>query len=317
MIRTLVLTKEGELLQQIPVDRLGSYDVEWFWVDFHMPSEEEAQLLKSFFNFHPLAIEDCMHFLQRPKLDVYEGYLFFVLHALNQKNLAPEELDLFVGENYLVSFHFTELREVDMVWNRMLVDENIRLNPPVHLAYLLMDQLVDEYFPAAYQLEDHLNELDDNPKNLNHRSVIEEVFNIRADLLKLRRTISSMRDLLYRLLSTERTDTLKKYRHYFSDIYDHLLRLYEMVESSREVTSDMRDSYMSLNANRMSNIMTTLTVITSIFIPLTFVAGVYGMNFVYMPELEWKYGYYVVLGIMVSVGIGMLLWFRSKGWLRH
>lgn len=280
-----------------------------------MPTEQEARLLDTFFEFHPLAIEDCLHFLQRPKLDFYDGYHFFVLHALNQKSLAPEELDLFIGDNYLVSFHFTEMREVDAVWNRVITDQIAHSKTPIYLAYLVIDQLVDQYFPAAYQIEDHLNELDDNPKRLRNSSIMEEVFNIRGDLLKLRRIVSSMRDLLYRALNSERSDTLRKYRHYFSDIYDHLLRLNEMIESSREITSDMRDSYMSLSANRMNNIMTTLTIITSIFIPLTFVAGIYGMNFEFMPELGWRYGYFVILGAMALIGVGMFLWFRRKGWL--
>jgi magnesium transporter len=271
-------------------------------------------LLDHHFHFHPLAIEDCLHFLQRPKLDYYEGYHFFVLHSLNQKTLTPEEVDIFVGTNYVITFHLSESWEIEDVWQRTLADQDSWSKGPVYITYLVMDKIVDQYFPAAYQIEDHLNELDDNTKGQSIRTLMDQVFEIRGDLLKLRRTIGSMRDLFYRILNSERSESFKSYRVYFSDIYDHLLRLSEMIESSRDITSDMRDSYLSLNSNRMNSIMTTLTIITSIFIPLTFVAGVYGMNFEHMPELKWDFGYFIVLGIMLLMGIGMLIWFRRKGW---
>ena len=123
-----------------------------------------------------------------------------------------------------------------------------------------------------------------------------------------------MRDLLYRTLNSDRLPGFKEHKIYFSDIHDHLLKLSDMIESSREITSDLRDSYLSINSNRMNTNMMVLTVITSIFIPLTFVAGIYGMNFEYMPELTWKYGYFMALGIMTCIGISMFLWFKRKGW---
>lgn len=123
-----------------------------------------------------------------------------------------------------------------------------------------------------------------------------------------------MRDLLYRILNSERLPDFKKHKLYFSDIHDHLLKLSHMIESSRDMTSDMRDSYLSVNSNRMNKNMIVLTVITTIFIPLTFIVGIYGMNFENMPELKWKYGYFLVLGIIAFVGISMFLWFKRKGW---
>ncbi|GAB7387092.1 hypothetical protein BSNK01_09280 [Bacillaceae bacterium] len=133
-------------------------------------------------------------------------------------------------------------------------------------------------------------------------------------MLKLRREIDSSRDLLFHILNSERLNGFAEYREYFTDIHDHLLKLSEMIESSREITSDMRDSYLSINSDRMNTIMMTLTVITTIFIPLTFIAGIYGMNFEYMPELKWRYGYFMVLGIMAILGTGMFFWFKRRGW---
>ncbi|MCY9021242.1 magnesium and cobalt transport protein CorA, partial [Priestia megaterium] len=127
-------------------------------------------------------------------------------------------------------------------------------------------------------------------------------------------TILPMRDLLYRIINSERLHIPAEQKAYFNDIYDHLIKLTSMVEANRDMTSDMRDNYLSLNANRMNSIMMTLTIISSIFIPLTFVVGLYGMNFDHMPELHWHYGYYIVLGIMGLMTIGMILWFKRKGW---
>ncbi|MFC3883485.1 magnesium/cobalt transporter CorA [Bacillus songklensis] len=314
MIRTLAITKELKRLHNVPLEQLSDSNIDWYWVDFDAPTEQEATMLEQYFHFHPLAIEDCFHFLQRSKLDYYEGYSFFVLHALNQKTLDSEELDLFVGENYIVTFHFKHLKGVETVWQQLISNEPLWDKGPKHVAYMLIDTLVDEYFPSLYQIEDGLNQIASNEHHQSIRTLIGEVFTIRGELLKLRRTIIPMRDLLYRILNSERLNIVKDQKSYFTDVYDHLLKLTEIVESNRDMTSDMRDNYLSLNSNRMNAIMTTLTIISSIFIPLTFISGVYGMNFEHMPELQWRYGYFVILGLMAAVAIGMLRWFKRKGW---
>jgi magnesium transporter len=314
MITTLALTDDNKLVKDIPLEQLSSPHIVWYWVDFHTPTSEEALLLDTYFHFHPLAIEDCLYFLQRPKLDYYGEYNFFVLHALNQDTLDSEEVDLFVGRNFIVSFHMTGLREIQEVREKVLISEQVWGEGPGYVAYLLIDKLVDYYFPAVYEIEDNLSELDSTMKENFNRKLMDEVFEIRGDLIKLRRTITSMRDLLYRILNSTRLREFTESQVYFTDVYDHLLRLSEIVESSRDVTADMRDSYMSLTSYRMNNIMVTLTIISSVFIPLTFIAGVYGMNFEYMPELKWRYGYFIIWGVMIAVAGFLLWWFRRKGW---
>ncbi|MFE5431679.1 magnesium/cobalt transporter CorA [Peribacillus simplex] len=313
MIHTFAVTNDLKLITDIPLKHLDDSDIKWFWVDFDTPNDEEALLLKTHFDFHPLAIEDCLHFLQRPKLDYYDGYNFFVLHTLNQSSLAPEELDIFVGHNFIVTFHLSPSSEIGMVRKRVMEDKNTINKGVLHIFYSIMDKIVDEYFPSIYKSEDELNEIEMNKTN---QDLIENVYEIRNQLLKLRRTIFPMRELLYRILNSERVIVPKGDRVYFMDIYDHLLRLSEMIESNREMTADIRDNYISLNSNRMNRIMKTLTVMTSVFIPLTFIASIYGMNFEYMPELTWQWGYFGVLGVMVSVGSVMLLWFWRKGWFK-
>jgi len=311
MVHTSVVTNDLKIINDVPLDRLTDDDVKWFWVDFDVPSEQEATLLKGHFDFHPLAIEDCFHLLQRPKLDYYEGYVFFVLHTLNPETLASEEVDVFIGHNFIVTLHLLPSREVEIVRERKMADQIILNKGVMHIFYLIMDKIVDGYFPIMYKTEDALDKLDLQPNNKNF---IEDLFEIRSRLSSLRRSVFPMRELLYRILNSERLSIAKDERLYFMDIDDHLQRLSEMIESNREITVDIRDSYMSLNSNRMNSIMKTLTIITSIFIPLTFIAGIYGMNFSYMPELNWRWGYFGTLGLMLGVGAAMLWWLWYKDW---
>jgi magnesium transporter len=311
----MAMTDDEELLTDIPLQNLTNSNVKWFWVDFDCPTETEIHYLDTYFHFHPLAIEDCMHFLQRPKVDHYEDTHFFVLHALHPETLKAEEIDFFLGPRGIVTFHLAPSDEVEEAWKR-LQDPVIRKGKDHnYVAYLVMDKLVDNYFPTIYTIEDQLNDLEAQGENkANIQSLTEQVYDIRSDLLRIRRTVLPMRDLLYRIINSEKIAGVRVQLAYFTDIYDHLLKLAEMLETNREMTADLRDSYDSLRSNRMNSIMKTLTVITTIFMPLTFIAGVYGMNFVHMPELEWQEGYFVVLGAMLLLGIGMFLWFKRKGW---
>lgn len=314
MIRTFGFKKDSEPYFNFNLDSLSDHDLQWYWVDFDNPSESEIELLQKHFRFHPLSLEDCLFSLNKPKLDYYEGYTFFILNALRIDTLGPMEISLFVEQNYIISFHKESLSEIDEAWERVTGDRGHWDKGPIFVTYQILNKIVDHFFPAVYKIEDKLDSLDSKQNNKSIHKLLDEVFQIRGDLLKLRRIVSSMRDLLYRILNSERLPGFKEHRIYFSDIHDHLLKLSDMIESSREITSDMRDSYLSINSNRMNTNMMVLTVITTIFIPLTFVAGIYGMNFEYMPELTWKYGYFIVLGIMTCIGILMFLWFKRKGW---
>lgn len=314
MIRTLALTKDMKLVRNLPVEELLRQDLNWFWVDFERALDIEVDILDKGFRFHHLAIEDCLQLLQRPKLDYYDGYNFFVLNALNQKSLESEEIDLFVGKNYIVTFHLDSMAEIEECWNKVISNESTWDKGPTYILYIIIDKIVDQFFPAVYRIEDHLDEMDNNIKGKSISRLMDEVFDLRGELLEIRRTVVSMRDLLYRILNSERLNGFKEYRLYLSDIYDHLLKLFEMIDSCRDMTADMRDSYMSMNSSRMNKNMMVLTVISTIFMPLTFIAGVYGMNFDFMPELGWKYGYFVILGIMLIIGVTMFFWFKKKGW---
>jgi magnesium transporter len=312
MIFTYAITQDNQLIKDVKMEDLRSERFKFYWVDFEEPTNEETKLLSEFFHFHPLAIEDCLHFIQRPNMNYYDGVLFFVLHSLS-KTIRCEEIDIFVGENYVVTFHKEKDEAIDIVKQKLFACKEMEKVGPLYVLHSIIDELVDCYFPILHQIEDKLNEYEE--KEASSKKIIEEVYEIRRDLIRLRKTIIPMRDLLYRMINSKRIQDTKQIHHYFSDIYDHLMKLTDMVASNQEVTSDMRENYMSIQSNRMNSIMMTLTVITTIFMPLTFIVGVYGMNFDHMPELHWKYGYFITLGIMVIIVMVMIFWFYKKGWL--
>lgn len=316
MIRIIAVTQNHEIVNNLDMPHLVKGDFKWYWVDFNQPNEHEIEYLKDPLSFHPLAIEDCIQLLQRPKLDYYEDYNFFVTQSLNQETLKREEIDFFLSGKYIVTFHHNPSMEINEVWNRLSHTANPEKWDPSHVLYNVIDKMVDNYFPPVYQMEDRLNEIDENSKGRSMEALLEDLFDTRHLLLSLRHTITPMRDLIYRILNSQRMEEMQGKMVYFSDIHDHLLKLTEMIESSRELTTDIRDSYISINSHQTNHVMKVLTVITTIFMPLTFIAGIYGMNFQHMPELTWKYGYLSTLVVMALIALGMSWWFIIKGWFR-
>ncbi|MCP3030608.1 magnesium/cobalt transporter CorA [Halobacillus sp. A1] len=314
MISVYGYSKE-EGLQTFPsLESMDQAVVEWYWVDLDSPTEEEVKCLDTYFQFHPLAIEDCLHDLQRPKLDYYENHTFFVFHALHQESMDRQEINLFLGEGFVVTFHKEPSKEIEAVKSMLNRHKNHQELDEYYVLYQLLDKVVDRYFPIVYEIEDHINEIEDNTQNLSMEQLLEELFDRRGELLRIRQTVHPMRDLLYRMLNTHHLDGVRERREYFADIYDHLIKVAEIVGSNREMTQDIRDSYLSLNSHETNRTMQILTVISVIFMPLTFVVGVYGMNFMNMPELNTEYGYFVVWGLMIVMAVGMFFWFKNKGW---
>lgn len=316
MINCLAINENFELLMNCPLDQLKNQDIKWFWIDFNQPTEDEVLELDRSLHFHPLAIEDCIHKLQRPKLDYYEDYCFFVTHSLDESKIEKEEINFFLGKNYIVSFHHHESKEIYDVWQRLKGSKKVNKWDSDLVLYHIIDKLVDNYFPIVYQLEEALDQIENNTTDMTMEALLDRLFNARHNLLKLRHTVTPMRDLVYRMLNSHRLKGIKQKKEYFSDIHDHLLKLTEMIDANREITNDIRDSYLSLNSHQTNRIMKVLTVITTIFMPLTFIAGVYGMNFENMPELTWNLGYFLILSIMLSIGVAMYLWFKKKGWFK-
>ncbi|WP_424765485.1 magnesium/cobalt transporter CorA [Paenibacillus sp. sgz302251] len=316
MLRILGYTNDMQWVTDLTIEQVKTADLAWYWVDFFDPKEEESMLLDSFFHFHPLAIEDCFHLLQRPKMDHYHDVHFLVLHEIVPSTLEVNEINMFIGPRFLVTFHYEPSPEIDEARAKLLASQKVGEHGHLFAAYLVVDKLVDQYFPAVHGLDDQLLDMEVGSGEGPSQTAMGDIFSIRSRLLRLRKSIMPMRDLLYRLTNSDRIEGLKPYQAFYHDIYDHLLKLSEMLDACREMTADLRDSYISYNANRMNTIMKTLTVITTIFMPLTFLAGIYGMNFTNMPELEWSWGYFAVITVMLVIGLSMYAWFRAKGWFK-
>ncbi|WP_077327927.1 magnesium/cobalt transporter CorA [Virgibacillus siamensis] len=314
MISIVAQTNDNEIINNLTVEDLEKQEFSWVWVDFEAPTDNEIALLESHFHFHPLAVEDCMHDLQRPKMDYYENHSFFVIHAVSKEDLSKREIDIFLEENRIVTFHKHSSGSINSVFSLLNRIKNKKELDEYFVFHQLLDNVVDKYFPIVYDIEDHINELEDNTNRLSMEQLLDQLFDRRGELLKLRQTVHPMRDLLYRVLNTHHLEGIHERREYFVDIHDHLIKVADMIASNREMTQDIRDSYLSLNSHQTNKTMQVLTVISVIFMPLTFIVGVYGMNFTYMPELDAKYGYFIVWIIMIAVSVSMFFWFKKKGW---
>jgi magnesium transporter len=314
MIQIIAILKDNTVLANPTLNQLRSENVNWYWVDFNQPNEDEVVELDRFFHFHPLAIEDCIHKMQRPKLDYYADHTFFVTHSLHSSKEEKRELNFFMGNNYIVTFHNHFSREISEVWERINLVKKIQTWDHYFVLYHLLDKLVDNYFPAVYELEDELNDIENNTFNHSMEELLDQLFETKHSLLKLRYTVVPMKDLLYRALNSHHLEGIHQKKEYFLDIYDHLLKLSEKIEASRELATDIRENYLSINSHQTNKVMRVLTVITTIFMPLTFIAGIYGMNFQYMPELATRYGYFITQFFMIAIGLSMFIWFKKKGW---
>lgn len=312
MLKIIAVDKRGNLRTDLQINNLRDDDISWFWVDFSTPSKQEIELLSTFFKFHELLIEDCLTRLERPKIEITRQQIFLVSHVLRNIDAEYETLNMFIGKNYIVTFHLSHIRYISKVVSKVL--QKGGEYTPLHVMHMLVSEIVEGYHPLLSKIENRLDELEENDAHTKGSKIMDEVFDLRSDLLKLRRGIIPMRETIHRFLVSRRVEMTENDRKYFHDIYDDLVQQTEIIEANRELASDIRENYMTYNSFRSNNIMMTLTVISTIFLPLTFLAGVYGMNFSNMPELRTEYGYFILWGVMIGVAGGMLWFFNKKGW---
>ncbi|ASE33367.1 magnesium/cobalt transporter CorA [Mammaliicoccus sciuri] len=313
MIKTYYVNLKDEIKEtNSPKDI--SEEKKWIWVDLNEPTKEESEILVDYFDFHPLSVEDATQVQQRPKFKQYDDYQFIVFHALDLKTLESEEVDIFIGDDFIVTFHRERYEEIDTI-KRKLFNETIEINEPKDILLNILDDIVDNYFPFIYDIEDKVFNFEDRHNlDITTKTLIDDTFDLRQELLIIKRTVQPMKDLVYRMREGKVLHLNEQQFLYITHINDHLMKQMEMVDSSREMTSDIRDNYISLNSFKMNNIMKILTIYSVVFMPLTLIAGIYGMNFTNMPELEWHSGYYIVLIIMAVIAIIMLIVFKKKRW---
>lgn len=321
MITVNVHSDEAGLREDVPLEQISDVRQrhnELLWVDVVDPTADDLRLIAEEFAFHPLAMEDALKHRQRPKVDFYEGYLFVVFYALAFKDgrLITDEIHLFIGQNYLVTLHDGDcapIVETTTRWRENITQLGNR--GVAVLVYSLLDAIVDEYFPLIDELAERTDALEEQIFDRLDQSAQKEIFRIKKDLLAVRKVLSPQRDVLNALLRRDNpmihTDTLV----YFQDIYDHILRVMDAVDTYRDLLSSALDAYLSVTSNRLNRIMKTLTASSIILMSMTLVASVYGMNFVHIPELDWQLGYLWALGLMVFIGGMLFSVFRRVDWL--
>lgn len=326
-VRVLAYGTDGFVEQQI--DDLGtlpalrdSWPVLWVNVD-GLGSEAKLRQLAGQFGLHRLALEDVVSSGQRPKVEPYEQSLFLVARMPHAGPLhGTEQLSLFVGEGFVLSFQERRGDFFDPVRERIRHGRGlIRAGGADYLVYALLDAVVDAYFPLVEAIGEEIEQLEVEVLESAKADAVERIHAVKRRLLALRRTIGPHREALNSLIRDSGELIRPETAVYLRDCYDHLLRLTERVEIYREQTADLMATHLSVVSNRMNEVMRVLTVIASIFIPLTFLAGIYGMNFnpeaspMNMPELNWRWGYPAFWVAIVALGGGLVIFFRRRGWL--
>ena len=315
-IRTDIKTEEFPGLVQ---DRKGL-----LWVDFYGESPEVCRPILEEFGFHPLAIDDALEETHSPKVDDWGEYLYLVLNYMIVKNdegwkTAVDEVDIFVGRNYIVTHHDMGVDFVDEVWAACLRDPRHTQDGADHVLYLLADNLVTHYMPIVEQVDDGLDVIEDQVFGRPSPSTLERLFSLKRLLLTMRRITLPQRDVLNKLARDDYKVIDPRDRIFFRDIYDHLVRIHDLNESLRDLAGGVLDTYLSVVNNRMNEVMKTLTVITTIFIPITFVTGFFGMNF-FEPVAKlvgWtnQAAFLATLVLVLVVPIGLFIWMKRRTWV--
>lgn len=294
------------------------------WIDLCFSDEAQLQLLRERFDFHPLAIEDCAHHDQRPKLEEYRDHLFLVTQGFSGKGTPLEELELhelhaFLGERYLVTVHLGTIATIDKVWRRISSDGATAERGLDFVYYLIADGIVDDNFPIIDQIADELEELEDAVLSTPQRSDLARIFQLKHHLVAMRRVLSPQRDVLG--LLTKRGDGRINERTalYLRDVYDHLVRINESIESNRDLLGNALDAYLSAVGQRTNEIMKSLTLMSAVFLPLAFVVGFFGQNFERLLGVDDWHNSAVLMWIMVAAclatPVGMVVWFKNRKWL--
>jgi magnesium transporter len=288
------------------------------WLDLEGPAPDELHALEGLFGFHPLVIEDVQNPDTRPKIEEYDSFLFVVTRGIND-NPGAEALDLIplyalLNRTLIVTVHPRPMRSVATAIERLRKHPELLQSGPDRLLHHLLDQVVDYYFPIMEGLEDRVETLEDDVFRRPDDTVLQRLFETRKELVALRRSLGPLREVVANLMSgVPYVD--ENLRPFFRDVYDHVLRLLDELETNREILSGLLESYLSQASNRMSAVMKRLTALATIGLPFTVVSGYFGMNFEVMPWLKEPWGIVAASALMVAISGSVLLFFKRSGWL--
>jgi magnesium transporter len=325
-VDVLVLDGSGKLQTDVGLEELSYHlsDPEaLIWCDIYSTKGGQhgpyGRLLRDVFGFDELSVEDCFTRSHLPKVDIYDEYLFVVFFSFHfsekRRRVETVEVDMYIGDNYVVCVHPRPLRELNRARGRILLRDEFVCSSPANVAHAVLDAVVDEYLPIMNRLsamvdgiEEELFEEDEDVPV----SVLESLFHLKHELTALRRLAVPLREVVSTLMRPIIRLVPEESRMYYDDVRDHLIRVVDMIDTMRDYLAGSLDIYTTRQTQRINQSMQRLTAISVIFLPLTFITGIYGMNFEYMPETQWHYGFYAVLGLCATLAIGMLFYLYRK-----
>ncbi len=328
MIRVIYSNGNGKTTLDLPVERIQELLATrsgTLWIDICEEEMAVAEpILRDIFGFHPLAISDALEETHVPRVDDWGTYLYIVLHALafdqdQDEPLRTNEVDIFLGKNYLVTYQTRKLEVIDRVWDMVQRDVHFLQKGADHLFYKLADDLIADYLPLVDQMDVVMDEIEDQVFNRPSQNLLERIFLMKRSLMHLRRTLAPLREVFNKLARGDDQVIDKSDRIFFRDIYDHLVRLYDISESLRDLMGSVLDTYLSAINNRMNEVMKTLTIITTLFMPLSFLVGFFGMNFFIPKEpiTSWvnRPVFLFVLAAIITLPLIMFWWMRRRKWM--
>lgn len=355
MLTSKYYSADGKPPEDVAADqiseRLKTANGGTLWVDIQDAGDEEFQMLEREFEFHPLAMEDVRERDQRPKVVEYDGYVFVVVHewrpAEGRDDLSKPcvergaEINAFVGRNYLVTVHATDSEALKTTHSRWEANKELRKKGAWFLLYLLLDSVVDDYFPALDAYDERIDTLERlvlkpaqeqealiaRVSGGNEQDALSTLLGLRRDMLNMRRYVAPLRDAVNVLLrhvesiqgdeeaESERRDRARAMFAYYQDVYDHIIRVVDNIDTYRDLLSGTLDAHLAVASNRLNEIVKVLTSVSIILMTWAAITGIYGMNFTNMPELHWRYGYPYALGLMIILGGLEWLYFRRRHWI--
>jgi magnesium transporter len=328
MIRSLYSIPGQQLLENIPVKDYAAIlknPKALLWIDFDNEPDASAEpILTGIFRFHPLAVDDALQETHTPKVDDWGEYIYLVLNAMvfdenDGLLLTTKELDVFLGKNYVVTHHDEPISSLERARAACLRDKRYTTNGPDHLLYKIIDDLVADYLPIVESIDDQIDRVEDEVLVKAAPDTLERIFALKRILLSMRRIITPQREVLNKLARDDYEVVDPKDRIFFRDVYDHLVRLHDINESMRDLVGGALDTYLSVINNRMNEVMKTLTIITTLFMPISFLTGFFGMNF-FEPVAGltgWtsNLAFGLALAVFIGLPIVMLLWMKRRTWV--
>ena len=322
MVRVFRFSPDGSVrrFDDLPAAGWAPNGEDSVWVDLEAPTDHELTILTEPFHFHPLAIEDCLTPEHQPKVEDFGGTLFLIFRGIDSNppvaGFQTLKLAAFLGSNYLVTYHRRPMRSVSSVRDRYSGESSHGLFRRVdHLLYEILDHLIEHYFPVLEGVEDEIDAIEDELLGDCGPKTLERVLATKRRVQEIKRTLAPHREIFTRIGRDPLPMISPQSAVFYRDLFDSTARLAETADSYRDLLTNLFDAYLSVVSQRLNEVMKVLTVFATILLPLTFIVGVYGMNFDHMPELHWRYGYFMVWAVIVAVAGGMLWGFRRRGWI--